>query len=149
MSLIAPILKYIETFTVHGFSTRTQNADEFNKDTAKLPGLWQEFHSSDLATAGNIYGVYSDYETDANGFYTVTAGIQSEDEKAELTSVSVLAGNYLVFQNKGPMPEAVIETWKTIWDYFAKENNYRRSFLSDFEIYSATDEIAVYIGVVA
>lgn len=38
---ISPTMKKVESFTVSGFSVRTQNKDEFNDKTAKLPSLWQ------------------------------------------------------------------------------------------------------------
>ncbi len=75
MSSIPPTLKYVTGFTVMGFSTETQNTDEFNEKTAKLPSLWQQFYASDLAANANIFEVYSDYESDANGLYTVTVGV--------------------------------------------------------------------------
>ena len=55
MSSIPPTLKYIEGFTVTGVSTKTQNTDEFNEKKARLPSLWQQFYSSDLAAAMQAY----------------------------------------------------------------------------------------------
>lgn len=149
MSSIPPILKYVESFTVTGLNVRTQNSDEFNEKTAKLPSLWQQFYSSDLAANANIFEVYSDYESDANGLYTVTVGIpdNSDHTGAEFTSVKIPASNYLVFQGAGPMPSTVVETWKQIWDYFDAKSNYQRSFISDFEVYSGSDKVAIYIGI--
>jgi len=147
MSSQPPTLKYVEGFTVTGLSTKTQNTDEFNEKTAKLPSLWQQFYSSDLAANANIFEVYSDYESDANGFYTVTVGVTDDSELAEFGSVKIQAGNYLVFQGTGPMPSTVVETWKQIWDYFEAESNYQRSFISDFEAYSGSDKVAIYIGI--
>ena len=147
MSSQPPSLKYIDGFMITGLSTKTQNTDEFNEKTAKLPSLWQQFYSSDLAANANIFEVYSDYESDANGFYTVTVGVTDDSELAEFGSVKIQAGNYLVFQGTGPMPSTVVETWKQIWDYFETESNYQRSFISDFEAYSDSDKVAIYIGI--
>jgi predicted transcriptional regulator YdeE len=132
---------------VTGLSTRTQNTDEFNEKTAKLPSLWQQFYSSDLAANANIFEVYSDYESDANGLYTVTIGVTCDSERAEFGSVKIQTGNYLVFQGAGPMPFTVVETWKQIWAYFEAENEYQRSFISDFEAYSGSDKVAIHIGI--
>jgi predicted transcriptional regulator YdeE len=149
MSSQPPSLKYIDGFMITGLSTKTQNTDEFNEKTAKLPSLWQQFYSSDLAANANIFEVYSDYESDANGFYTVTVGITDNSDRtgAELASVKIPTGNYLVFQGAGPMPATVVDTWKKIWDYFETESNYQRSFISDFEAYSDSDKVAIYIGI--
>jgi len=147
MQYIPPILKHVEGFIVRGLSTRSQNCDEFTEQTAKLPSLWHRFSSSDLARHANIFGVYSDYESDANGLYTVTVGISSDDLNAQFNSVKVQTGSYLVFQDTGPMPSTVITTWKRIWDYFETNNEYQRNFISDFEAYNGTDEVAIYIGI--
>jgi predicted transcriptional regulator YdeE len=149
MSSIPPTLKYVEGFTVTGLSTKTQNIDEFNEKIAKLPSLWQQFYSSDLAANANIIEVYSDYESDANGLYTVTVGITDNSDRTggEFASVKIPPGNYLVFQGEGPMPATVVEIWKQIWDYFDAKSNYQRSFISDFEAYSGSDKVAIYIGI--
>lgn len=145
--MMPPVLKHVESFNVVGLSTRTQNADEFNEKTAKLPTLWQEFYSSNLATDATIFGVYSDYASDANGFYTVTAGVASNNTENKSSSITIQAGNYLVFQGKGPMPSTVIEAWMRVWDYFTVENQYQRTYLTDFEVYRNGDEVDIYIGV--
>ena len=144
---IQPIVKQVESFIVAGLSVRTQNSDEFNEKTAKLPSLWQQFYTSELATNANIFGVYSDYESDANGLYTTTVGVRDNTERTKLTTVTVQAGNYLVFEGAGPMPSTLVKTWKQVWNYFEIENNYQRCFISDFEAYSGSDEVAIYIGV--
>lgn len=143
---ISPTIKQVESFTVTGFSVRTQNKDEFNDKTAKLPGLWQQLYTSELATNANIFGVYSNYDSDANGPYTVTVGVRSSHAQTQLSSVAIRAGNYLVFESTGPMPATVIETWKRVWAFFETNTAYRRNFISDFEAYSGLDKVAIYIG---
>ncbi|MDF1677134.1 MAG: effector binding domain-containing protein [Legionellaceae bacterium] len=143
-----PAFKHIESFAVSGFSTKTQNCDESNEKTAKIPHLWQQFYTSNLATHNQtIFGVYSDYESNEQGLYTVTAGITSEEMPAHLNSVTVPTGNYLVFKDAGPMPSTVIQLWGVVWQYFATTHGYQRTFMSDFEAYTDTDEVAIYIGV--
>ncbi|MCH9757085.1 MAG: GyrI-like domain-containing protein [Gammaproteobacteria bacterium] len=141
-------LKYINSFSVKGLSVRTQNSDEFNENTAKISTLWQQFYTSDLITPNaHIFGVYSDYDADEDGFYTVTAGVTSSEPQPQLNTATVQTGNYLVFQGKGPMPLTVVETWKQVWKYFEETNEYQRHFISDFEAYISPDEVAIYIGV--
>jgi predicted transcriptional regulator YdeE len=148
MSSAQPIMKHIESFTVTGFTVRTQNSDEFNAETAKLPKLWERFHSSNPPTDTAIFSIYSDYESDANGLYSVTVGVTSNDNpSAELRTIKINSGNYLIFQGKGPMPQAVIETWMRVWDYFTADSPYQRCFMTDFEAYSSGDEVSIYIGV--
>ncbi len=143
---IQPSIKQVESFTVTGFSVRTQNSDECNEQTAKIPHLWQEFYSSELGTSANIFGVYSNYASDVNGFYTVTVGVQSNHEQTQLSSVTIQGGNYLVFEGTGPMPATVVETWKHVWEFFEENTAYRRNFMSDFEAYSSRDQVSIYIG---
>lgn len=143
---IQPTMKQVENFTVTGFSVRTQNSDEFNETTAKLPSLWQQFYTSELATNANIFGVYSNYDSDANGPYTVTVGVKSNHVQTQLSSVTIQAGKYLVFQGTGPMPAAVIEAWKQVWVFFETNTEHQRNFVSDFEAYSGPDQVAIYIG---
>lgn len=143
---IQPIVKKVERFTVTGFNVRTKNSDEFNEKTAKIPSLWQQFYTSELAVNTiNIFGVYSNYDSDANGAYIVTVGIPDRTE-TKLNSVTIQTGNYLVFQGTGPMPATVVETWKQVWRFFENNPKHRRNFISDFEDYSGPDQVTIYIG---
>jgi predicted transcriptional regulator YdeE len=147
MSVIQPVLKHVDSFIVTGLTVRTKNNDEFNPETAKLPTLWQQFYSSNPTPNTTIFGVYSGYESDANGSYDVTAGTLNNNQVAELSTAKINSGNYLVFQNKGAMPQTVIETWKRVWDYFTVDSPYQRCFMTDFEEYKNGDEVAIFIGV--
>jgi predicted transcriptional regulator YdeE len=140
-------MKFIDSFTVTGVTVRTQNSDEFNKETAKLPNLWQQFHSNNPVIKTAIFSVYSDYESDANGPYSVTVGVANDNQGTELHTVKVASGNYFVFHGKGSMPQAVIETWERVWDYFIEGSLHQRCFITDFEAYTNSDEVSIYIGV--
>ncbi len=142
-----PIMKHVDSFTVTGRTVRTKNSDEFNPDSAKLSNLWQQFYSSNPSPNTTIFGVYSGYESDANGSYDVTAGVLNTNQRVALSAVAINSGNYLVFQSKGQMPQTVIETWKRVWDYFNVNSPYLRCFMTDFEAYKNGDEVAIYIGV--
>lgn len=147
MPSIHPVIKQVDSFTVTGLIVRTQNSDEFNQETAKLPNLWGQFYARNPPPNTTIFGVYSDYESDANGLYNVTVGTVNDNQSAELSAVKINSGNYLIFQGKGTMPLTVIETWKRVWDYFTEASPYQRCFVTDFEAYSNSDEVAIYIGV--
>lgn len=147
MPSIQPVMKSIESFRITGCKTRTRNSEEFNAETAKIPGLWQQFFASSLMDKGPVFAVYSDYESDEKGEYTVTAGIIRDESGKDFDSLEINAGHYLVFQGKGTMPLAVIEAWKAVWDYFNEESPYQRCFTTDFEAYGEADEVAIYIAV--
>lgn len=142
-----PILTYIKGFRVMGLSTRTQNCDEFNQATAKIPNLWHQFYTSDLAANKHMFSVYSNYDSDVHGLYTVTIGIASDDAQDPFSFTTIQEGNYLVFHDKGSKPEVVIKLWKQIWSFFETRNEYQRSYISDFEAYSDSDQVSIYIGV--
>ncbi len=151
-----PSLIKVNEFLVAGVSVRTINSDEFNSSKAKLPKLWNDFFSKDLVNKipygmplSPVYGVYSNYVSDASDFYTVTAGVHVSQKIANstLNIITIQPGNYLVFRDKGPIPEIVIRTWGRIWTYFANTNVPQRCFGTDFEAYISSDEIAVYIGI--
>ena len=149
MSSIPPTLKYVEGFTVMGLRTKTQNSDEFNEKTAKLPGLWQQFYASELAINANIFGVYSNYESNVDGLYTVTVGVKTDDEPNTpvFCTINVLPGEYLVFENQGVTPHVVVETWQNVWTYFKSQPKFTRRFKTDFEMYKNGEDIAIYIGI--
>jgi predicted transcriptional regulator YdeE len=118
---IKPTLETVESFSVHGFKTRTTNAAEGQAASAKF----------DVTAA-------------------VASRGQTHDEaiKDQLVPLSVASGDYLVFRNKGAMPDAVIQVWKDIWAYFeAPRQDFARCFKTDFEQYIGADEVAVHIGV--
>ncbi len=144
---LTPTIQHVERFIVTGFSARTQNSDEFNEGCAKIPSLWQTFYASELALNANIFAVYSNYDSDANGAYAVTVGVSSSSALTQLSTVTVHAGKYLIFQGRGAMPAALIETWKRVWTFFATNKSYQRTFISDFEAYSGTEQVMIYIGV--
>lgn len=52
-----------------------------------------------------------------------------------------------MFEARGAMPEAVIQTWSFIWSYFEQHPEINRSFLTDFETYKTPEEVHIYIGI--
>lgn len=136
----------IEEFTVIGPQVRTNNAQEAT-DSGKIGGLWAQFHASSPHLEADVYGVYSDYESDASGEFTVTAGIRTP--ASAKPSVHVNAGTYLVFPANGQMPAAIIDAWKTVWQHFASQPPYTRAYETDFEAYTGPTSAALYIGIVS
>jgi predicted transcriptional regulator YdeE len=145
----------IEEKMIYGISTRTKNEDEMNPQTAKIGAVWQKFDETvdvDYKGGERVYGVYYNYESDANGEFDVLAGYETSNEKLE--SIKIETGKYLVFNkiykenNDNSRVEAVIETWGEIWEYFANENSqYKRAYKTDFEYYKNQNEIEIYISI--
>lgn len=146
----------VDGFNVAGLSVRTINGDEFNPNKARLPLLWEQFFSSGIAETipgrlnkASVFGVYSHYDSDENGYYTVTAGLDSTNlsNVLDLSQVEIQKGSYLVFEAQGAFPEIVVQTWERIWVYFRDNKVHKRAFQSDFEQYSGPNQIAIYIGI--
>lgn len=152
-----PTLKQVDSILIVGISVRTKNQNELKTDTAKIPALWAQFFIEDIGgkipnqiQSSPVYGVYSSYESDRNGEYTVTAGkgvSTPNDIPQNLAVVSIKKGRYLVFEDKGPMPGTVIKLWKEIWTYFSSDREVTRQYTTDFELYKGSDEIAIHIAV--
>lgn len=139
-----------------GISTRTTNRAELNPETAKIGDLWQIFSSNYFAKLpkdSGIYGIYHNYQSDANGEFEVTAswkhdGNNEELEDGTVESVTIPAGKYLVFSEQGSLPDAVIAAWQSIWAYFNNDNcTHTRLYNVDFEHYVNESQVDVYIGI--
>jgi predicted transcriptional regulator YdeE len=144
----------VSGFTVSGLTVRTKNSDEFNPATAKIAGTWGRFFTEGLPakiphqlTGSPVYGVYSGYESDATGFYDLTAGMAVSQGNSDFSTVTVEAGTYLQFTATGLMPAAVIHAWGQVWAYFAENPQIARRFGSDYEAYTGTDQVKVCIGI--
>ncbi|UZM99006.1 GyrI-like domain-containing protein [Lysinibacillus sp. MHQ-1] len=104
----------------------------------------------------NVYGLYSDYETDVNGNYAITIGVEASkmnDASPEWVIKTIPAAKYLVFtSHKGKMPEIVIQTWQEIWAWFAN-SKVERTYTGDFELYDERcanpqeAQVEVYIAI--
>ena len=140
---------------LYGISVRTTNANEMNSDTAKIGKTWQKFDnevSVNYQGGERVYGVYYNYESDANGEFNVLAGIETPNNSLE--KVTIQKGRYLVFDGKSVSPDdkarvqTVIETWGKVWSYFSDEKQeYKRSYKTDFEHYKNQTEINIYISI--
>ncbi|GAB5565223.1 MAG: hypothetical protein Wins2KO_22860 [Winogradskyella sp.] len=128
----------IQTFQVVGISTRTINKDgQSIKDIEKL---WTTFWASDLKKmlpnrlTDDIYAVYTDYESDQNGYYTLVIGypVESMGNLPDgVVEITINKSSYQKFTSKGKMPNAVFNTWLEIWN--DKELN--RAYKSDFTVH--------------
>lgn len=136
-----------------GISTRTTNSNEMNPSTGRIGSLWKEFDDKvqvDYKNGNRVYGVYFDYESDANGEYSVLAGTDQLDaiSSTKLETIVIRSGKYVMFNAKGDIPRIVFETWGRVWEYFSKKDaEYERLYTTDFEYYVNQNEIEVYIAV--
>ena len=142
----------LENKTIIGLKARTKNEDEMNPEVAKIGALWQNFFKNIMPTLGEtpppLYGVYTNYESDAYGEFDVLVGAKEVEKFEGRASVVLEEGTYLCFKAKGELPQAVIDTWGEIWNYFADEKcQAKRVYKTDFEKYISQDEAEIYIGI--
>lgn len=142
----------IASFKVSGLTIRTNNHDEFKPESAKIGALWNDFFAQQLPQKLNVeqngmFGVYSNYASDAHGDFDVTAAIGVGDPAENLSTVEIQAGKYLVFPCEGEMPEAVIQGWQRVWAYFQTNTTDRRRFVTDYESYLGPQQAAIHIGI--
>ena len=84
------------------------------------------------------------------GSYSLLAGTIVSDLKeipAGMNGMNIASGKYLVFTARGTMPHSLIQTWAAIWNYFSNSSNYERSYITDFELYRASEEVDIYIAI--
>lgn len=140
----------ITGFNVVGVAVRTSNHDEMNPETAKISHLWQTFYSHvapKLNENAKVYGVYTHYESDHQGFFDVIAGADTLApdmlDTTEVINISIQSGKYLTFSATGKMPETVINLWQDVWQYFEKPDcSHVRAYTTDVEYYKTNHEEA-------
>jgi len=142
----------VEEKKIQGISVRTTNLEEDSPDTAKIGALFARFDknvSVNYKAGCRVHGVYHDYDSDENsGFEVLVGSDQAFSATEKLETVTIEAGNYLLFEGKGEMPQAVVDVWLKVWKYFGGKNvKYQRVFTTDFEIYKNPNEVDVYISI--
>lgn len=148
--------------SIQGVGVRTTNEAEAGPQ-GKIPQLWGRYFQSGLQSeiSGDdraIYALYTEYESDASGAYTLIIGNQADEVAAaetsgELQQASVPASRYLVFRTRrGSLMEIVPEVWHEIWSYFDQAAE-KRTYTGDYERYDmqqfdpANTVVDVYIAI--
>lgn len=152
-----PSLTNLSEMIVAGIEIRTKNQNEMDPATARIAGGWEKFYRENLMeqiphkkSPEIPVAVYCNYDSDHTGTYSLVIGAEvsrvEDDLPDDFDSVTVHAGNYLLFRVQGPMPQALIEAWIGIWEYFAKNSRYKRAYVTDVEIHRGNDSVDVYIS---
>jgi predicted transcriptional regulator YdeE len=99
-------LKFVSEKAINGLSIRTDNATEMDPNKGKIGALWQAFDESvpvDYKSGERVYGVYSNYESDHTGKFTVLAGFDgtSFPSNISMEKITIPEAKYLVFTHKG------------------------------------------------
>jgi predicted transcriptional regulator YdeE len=139
--------------------------------------LWGTYFQSPLSSEPGLqnghllYALYTDYESDASGEYTVVIGHECAAGKPEsvvrqnaagvpesvrnLQVATVPKARYMVFETpKGPFHETVPQAWRDIWAYYG-QSSVKRAYTGDFELYDFTQGdpedmvVRIYIAVLS
>ena len=105
---------------------------------------------------GEIIALYTDYESDEYGEYTLVLGAKvtsSANIPEGMVVKEVPAARYAIFTSaRGDVKQVVINTWKRIWNE-PRTAEYTRAYRADFELYGAAAanpddcQLDIYIGV--
>lgn len=155
-------LKDLPLIKLMGISTRTNNEDEMNIETAKITSTIQQYYQAATSAEilhrkkpGTLYCVYTDYESDFTGDYTYFVGeeVTSFDGQPEtFKQLTIEAQLYTIFTPQpGSMPKVVIDAWQSIWKMTPEDFGGKRAYVADFEVYdmlaSTPDNMTVNIHI--
>jgi predicted transcriptional regulator YdeE len=122
----------IEGISVYGKKIRTDN-----KHIGDLMNLWGEFMKKDYK--GDVYGVYTNYESDYTGKYDFYIGIDSDNNEEK---VEIQAGEYLIVEVDAKDSQGLAKAWNYIWN-----SDIKRTYKTDFEYYTQDGSIKIYLSI--
>ncbi|MCD6055660.1 MAG: AraC family transcriptional regulator [Gammaproteobacteria bacterium] len=125
-------------FNVIGITCRTSNAA--GKAEKDIPVLWEKLMNDNFLLKipkrvnEGIYCVYTNYEKDETGDYTVLLGAASIDTETALPEGMIRhhlpESDYICLPVKGDYPLSLVRTWQWVW-----KNDLPRAYTADFEYY--------------
>jgi predicted transcriptional regulator YdeE len=127
----------LDTFFIAGIAVRTTN--ENGRSQHDIGALWEQIFNGKIIThipdklSNNVYCVYTDYEQDANGFYTTIIGCQVASLQNLPTGIMgkvIPKVTYQLYSATGKLPESVLAVWRHIW-----QTPIERAYTADFDVY--------------
>lgn len=146
----------VNGFKIVGLSVRTTNKD--NQAQRDLKCLWEQFFLENLLDkiptkmSDEIVVVYTDYKSDYKEDYLAIIGARVSTFDGIPSGVfkrEFQAENFKKYIARGVLPNAVMETWSSIWE---NDNKLNRRYSYDFEIYGTksqngeNSEVEIYIA---
>lgn len=142
-----------------GMEIRTNNEDEMN-GRGKIANLGQRFYREGLPkikthVQDSIFAVYTDYESDENGWYTYFIGVKVRslaEIPPGMEGKRIPAAKYAkILTSAEALPDVVIKKWQQIWaDDLLKK---KRAYTADLEIYDLSrggaeqTKIVIYLAI--
>jgi len=103
MTIERKIIQLNTPKTILGTTTRTSHDIESDQSTSKIGPLWGAFMQKGMTASipeaknQEVYAVYSEFESDMYGMYTLTVGAESDAKASdELKASTIQTGNYMV-----------------------------------------------------
>ncbi|WP_055481435.1 effector binding domain-containing protein [Sphaerimonospora mesophila] len=140
---------------VVGYAVRTTNAAEADPARAQLPGLWTRAGSPGAfahvpgRVDENLYAVLTDYESDHTGAYTQIVGIAVRTAARlpeGMVAVRVPGVPAMLFEARGQMPGALLETWQQVWKHTESGGTPVRAHTTDLEVHHPAG-VDLYVAV--
>lgn len=119
---------------IKGKKIRTNNAT-----LEGVMELWQEIMT--LQLTGDLYAIYSNYESNHLGAYDLLIGTESN---ALPDAIELAECEYMEFPVEGSGIECVAKAWQTIWAN--SELDRKRAYLTDYERYRADGSVSIYLS---
>ncbi len=148
MNLITNCMKSNTSLKIIGLSVRTTNKN--NQSAQDIGKLWGQFYSENVLdkipnkVSNDIYSIYTDYKNNYQDEYTTIIGVQVNN----LNNIPIgcvgrefPGENFKVFTAKGQMPQAIMDTWFSIWQ---QDRELQRKYTYDFELYSGKSQNGEY-----
>ncbi|MFC0861453.1 GyrI-like domain-containing protein [Sphaerimonospora cavernae] len=140
---------------VVGYAVRTTNVAEADPARAQLPGLWARAGAAGAfahvpgRVDEHLYAVLTDYESDHHGAYTQIVGIAVRTAARlpeGMVAVRVPGVPAMLFEARGPMPGALLETWQQVWKHTESGGTPARAHTTDLEVHHPGG-VDIYVAV--
>lgn len=148
-----------------GICVRTSYNQELDKMNGNIfPCVQKYFHEalfkniSNRKKPGTTFCAYTEYDSDYKGAYTYFIGEEVTDVDGSVPegfqTLLIPSQYYAKFTTEpAPMPEVIVNSWRSIWAMSPEELGGKRSYQTDFEIYDerAADHqnivMDLYVGI--
>ncbi|KGE18528.1 AraC family transcriptional regulator [Paenibacillus wynnii] len=133
------------TFTVIGKSWEVTCRD--GENSRRIPQIWQEVNADgtsdkimEIGGKEDILGICIQMEpANENFYYWIAAESGSDNDPQGFESTVIPAATWAVFTSTGPMPHAIQNVWKRIYEEWFPATGYEHTGGPDFELYPPGD----------